>query len=114
MSWWGSYGRGGSIEGFSGEHGAGERAQKRSMTQCRAVFNKTPVSIIFDVKGLYLIFRFVGKETQVGEGVPTNLMRIGPHPRSRYLPYFINSDQQGTKIELYRIDTTPHCVETPN
>ena len=27
MTWWGSHGRGVSFEGFSGEHGAGEKAQ---------------------------------------------------------------------------------------
>ena len=32
MTWWGSYGRGVSFEGFSGENGAGERAQNEHTT----------------------------------------------------------------------------------
>ena len=55
----------------------------------RAVFDKTPVSIIFDVIGCILFFRFVGKATQVAPQRHGTLhtmaieVREGKWPRGR-------------------------------
>ena len=66
MTWWGFYGRGVSFEGFSGAHGAGERAQSAEYPTGNlggAVFDKTTVSTTFYVLGCNAFFCFVGKAT---------------------------------------------------